>query len=53
MERFAKSGARVVLCDLGTSKGQDVSKELGSNVVFVPVDVRFERLEASGEDFVL
>uniref|UniRef100_A0A1B0D6R7 Uncharacterized protein n=1 Tax=Phlebotomus papatasi TaxID=29031 RepID=A0A1B0D6R7_PHLPP len=42
VERFAKSGGRVVLCDLGTSKGQDVSKELGSNVVFVPVDVTSE-----------
>ncbi|GAB0089357.1 3-hydroxyacyl-CoA dehydrogenase type-2 [Sergentomyia squamirostris] len=41
-ERFAKAGARVVVCDLKTSKGEEVSKELGSNTVFVPVDVTSE-----------
>jgi 3-hydroxyacyl-CoA dehydrogenase / 3-hydroxy-2-methylbutyryl-CoA dehydrogenase len=39
VERFAKTGTKVVLCDLGSSKGEDVAKELGANVVFVPVDV--------------
>uniref|UniRef100_A0A1L8DZJ3 3-hydroxyacyl-CoA dehydrogenase type-2 n=1 Tax=Nyssomyia neivai TaxID=330878 RepID=A0A1L8DZJ3_9DIPT len=42
VERFAKAGAKVVMCDLGTSKGAEVSKELGGNVVFVPVDVTSE-----------
>ncbi|XP_055684746.1 3-hydroxyacyl-CoA dehydrogenase type-2 [Lutzomyia longipalpis] len=56
VERFAKSGARVVICDLKTSKGADVSKDLGSNVVFVPVDVTFEgdvtkALEVAKEKF--
>ncbi|GAB0089356.1 3-hydroxyacyl-CoA dehydrogenase type-2 [Sergentomyia squamirostris] len=41
-ERFAKAGARVVLCDLKSSNGEEVSKELGSNTVFVPVDVTSE-----------
>uniref|UniRef100_A0A1B0G4K4 Uncharacterized protein n=1 Tax=Glossina morsitans morsitans TaxID=37546 RepID=A0A1B0G4K4_GLOMM len=36
-------GARVVLADLGTSKGQEAAKELGDNVVFVPVDVTSEK----------
>lgn len=40
-ERFARAGSKVVLGDLPTSKGADVAKELGDNVVFVPVDVRF------------
>jgi 3-hydroxyacyl-CoA dehydrogenase/3-hydroxy-2-methylbutyryl-CoA dehydrogenase len=42
-ERFAKQGAKVVLCDLGTSQGSSVAKELGDNVVFVPVDVTSEK----------
>lgn len=42
VERFARSGAKVVLCDLSTSKGNEVAKELGDNVVFVPVDVTSE-----------
>jgi len=43
VERFAKQGGRVVLADLGTSKGQEVAKEIGDNVVFVPVDVTSEQ----------
>lgn len=39
VERFARAGSKVVLGDLPTSKGADVAKELGDNVVFVPVDV--------------
>ncbi|XP_055845751.1 3-hydroxyacyl-CoA dehydrogenase type-2 [Episyrphus balteatus] len=42
-ERLAKNGAKVVLADLSTSKGNDVAKELGENVVFVPVDVSSEK----------
>lgn len=42
VELLAKQGGRVVLADLGTSKGQEVAQELGSNVVFVPVDVTSE-----------
>lgn len=37
-----KNGAKVVLADLSTSRGNDVAKELGDNVLFVPVDVTSE-----------
>lgn len=30
-----------MLCDLGTSKGSSVAKEIGDNVIFVPVDVSY------------
>lgn len=43
VERLARNGAKVVLADLSTSKGNDVAKELGENVVFVPVDVSSEK----------
>lgn len=39
VERLANLGAKVVLCDLPTSKGSDVAKSLGDNVAFAPVDV--------------
>ncbi|KAJ9582447.1 hypothetical protein L9F63_015306 [Diploptera punctata] len=39
VERLIKLGGRVVLCDLATSKGHEVAKELGNNVIFVPTDV--------------
>ena len=39
VERFARNGGKVVLCDLATSKGHEVAKEIGDNVVYVPVDV--------------
>ncbi|KAJ9579110.1 hypothetical protein L9F63_024779, partial [Diploptera punctata] len=39
VERLVKMGGRAILCDLPTSKGHDVAKELGNNVFFVPVDV--------------
>lgn len=42
VERFVKSGSRVVLCDLPSSQGNQVAKELGDNVIFVPVDVTSE-----------
>lgn len=42
VERFLRNGAKVVMADLGTSKGNEVAKSLGENVVFVPVDVTSE-----------
>lgn len=39
VERLVKLGSRVVLCDLPTSKGNEVAKEIGDNVTFAPVDV--------------
>jgi len=43
VERFVQNGAKVVLCDLPTSSGNEVAKSLGENVVFVPVDVTSEK----------
>lgn len=42
VERLIKLGGRVVLCDLPTSKGQEVAQALGDNVAFAPVDVTSE-----------
>lgn len=39
VERFVQQGFKVVLCDLPISKGAEVAKELGENVVFTPADV--------------
>jgi len=41
-ERFAKNGARVVLCDLPSSEGHAVAKSIGDNALFVPTDVTSE-----------
>ncbi|KAJ6640674.1 3-hydroxyacyl-CoA dehydrogenase type-2, partial [Pseudolycoriella hygida] len=43
VERFVQNGAKVILCDLPTSQGNEVAKSLGENVVFVPVDVTSEK----------
>lgn len=42
-QRFIKHGARVVLCDLPTSDGVNVARELGTNCHFSPTDVRLRR----------
>ncbi|KAJ8944133.1 hypothetical protein NQ318_013317, partial [Aromia moschata] len=43
VERFVQQGAKVVLCDLPTSKGSEVAKTLGEDkVVFAPVNVASE-----------
>jgi len=39
-ERFVREGAKVVICDLPKSAGQEVADQLGSSAVFSPVDVR-------------
>lgn len=41
-ERFAREGARVVLCDLPSSQGADVAAAIGENALFVPCDVTSE-----------
>lgn len=41
-ERFAREGAKVVLCDLPKSAGQEVADQLGSDAVFAPTDVTSE-----------
>lgn len=42
VERFARAGSKVILGDLQTSQGDKVAKEMGDNVVFVPLDVTSE-----------
>lgn len=42
VQRFAQKGSQVVFCDLPTSNGHDVAKELGDNVSFVPADITNE-----------
>lgn len=37
--RLVKNGARVVICDLPTSDGVDVARELGPSCHFSPTDV--------------
>lgn len=40
VERLVQQGSRVVLCDLPSSKGNEVAKSLGEeNVLFAPVNV--------------
>lgn len=55
-ERFVREGAKVVLCDLPKSAGQEVADQLGSNAVFSPTDVTSEAdvkqaLETAKEKF--
>lgn len=40
VERFVKKGAKVVMCDLPSSDGKQVAESLGSNVQFIPADIR-------------
>lgn len=37
--RLIKQGARVIICDLPSSKGADVAKDLGNDCLFFPTDV--------------
>lgn len=43
-ERFIRQGARVILCDLPSSDGVQVARELGTNCHFSPTDVRYGAL---------
>jgi len=42
VERFVREGAKVILCDLPTSNGQEVARSLGGSCVFAPTDVTSE-----------
>ncbi|KAG5670047.1 hypothetical protein PVAND_000333 [Polypedilum vanderplanki] len=42
VERFARAGSKVVIGDLKQSPGEELAKELGNNVTFVPMDVTSE-----------
>lgn len=39
-QRFIKNGAKVIICDLPTSNGNEIAKTIGSNAQFLPSDVR-------------
>ncbi|XP_063228372.1 3-hydroxyacyl-CoA dehydrogenase type-2 [Bacillus rossius redtenbacheri] len=43
VERIARLGGRVVLCDLPTSAGEKAAGALGDSVVFAPTDVTSEK----------
>lgn len=43
VEKFVRTGAKVILCDLPTSTGNEIAKNLGDSVVFVPTDVTSEQ----------
>jgi len=38
-ERFVREGAKIVICDLPKSAGQELADQLGENAVFSPTDV--------------
>lgn len=38
-ERFIKKGSKVVICDLHSSHGEGLAKELGDDAIFIPTDV--------------
>jgi 3-hydroxyacyl-CoA dehydrogenase/3-hydroxy-2-methylbutyryl-CoA dehydrogenase len=43
VENFARQGAKVLICDLPTSKGQNLADDLGEkNAAFYPTDVTNE-----------
>ena len=39
VERFVREGAKVVICDLPNSAGEDLATQLGANAAFSPTDV--------------
>jgi 3-hydroxyacyl-CoA dehydrogenase / 3-hydroxy-2-methylbutyryl-CoA dehydrogenase len=43
VERFVRSGSKVILADLKTSQGEQIAKDLGDNVKYVSVDVTNEK----------
>lgn len=40
--RFVNKGAQVVFCDLPSSNGEEVAKEIGENAHYIPADVTSE-----------
>jgi len=55
-ERLLKHGAKVLLCDINSSKGQEVANRLGENSCFITTDVTSEKdvknaLEMCSEKF--
>lgn len=48
-EKLITDGSRVLICDLPSSNGLDLAKQLGDNTHFVPADVRMHICEISKE----
>lgn len=42
VDRLAKVGSHIVMCDLPQSNGEEIAKTVGENVSFIPADVRSE-----------
>jgi 3-hydroxyacyl-CoA dehydrogenase / 3-hydroxy-2-methylbutyryl-CoA dehydrogenase len=42
VERFVRAGSKVVIGDLKSSPGEQFAKDIGDDVVFVPLDVTSE-----------
>lgn len=42
VEHFKKLGSKIIFCDLTTSNGAAIAKELGESVTFVPANVTKE-----------
>lgn len=42
VSRFVNKGSKVVFCDLASSDGANVAKEIGENATFIPADVTSE-----------
>lgn len=40
--RLVNKGARVVFCDLPTSNGSEIAKELGENALYIPANITSE-----------
>lgn len=43
VNRFAKKGSQVILTDLPNSNGEQIAKEIGENVHFMPADATSEK----------
>lgn len=42
IQRFVKNGAKVIFCDQPSSNGEEVAKEIGGGVMYMPVDITKE-----------
>jgi len=42
VKNLVKQGSKVVVCDLPSSNGNELAKELGENVIFQPTDITTE-----------
>lgn len=52
VQRFAKKGVNVVFCDLPTSEGAAVAKQIESNATYIPADVTSTQDVSKIVDFI-